>query len=149
MKAVEKVTDTKGDQITIDRIRQFEKELKNFPQTECPLVHRFLDGMYAREITMKKGTLLTSKMHKKENLTIISKGKVIEVTEDEHIREIEAPFTMISPAGVKRVLYILEDTIWTTVHKNVENIEDLGKLEDMIIQKEPEMLEKEESKCLG
>lgn len=138
----------KNVNITKETIKGFEKKLMKFPQVDIKVTHRFLDGMYAREVYMLKGTLLTSKTHKTENLSIISKGKVLEISENSQVRELSAPYTMVSPPGMKRALYIIEDTVWTTVHKNIENIDDLEKLESMII--EPELIEAgEEKQCLG
>lgn len=127
--------------ITRDRIKAFEKELLRFPQCEVPVTHRYLDGLYSREVTLKKGTLLTSKTHKTENISIISQGSVVEVTEEKDVRVIKAPHTMISTAGMKRVLYVLEDTVWTTVHKNTDNLRDIKELELMIIDTEADLLE--------
>ena len=139
MESLEKIIEARSINITTQDIKDFEKKLLNFPQVNIEVTHRFLDGMYSREVFMKKGTLLTSKTHKTENLSIISKGTVIEVTESKNIRKIEAPFTMTSKAGTKRALYILEDTVWTTVHYNPTNEKDLSKLEDMIIESDLEM----------
>jgi hypothetical protein len=46
---------------------------------------------------------------------VVSKGK-IRVATDEGVRIIEAPATFVSPAGVKRAGYVIEDTVWTTFH---------------------------------
>ena len=122
--------------VTKDIIKNFEKELLKLPQIEVELTHRFLDGIYVREVFMKKGTFLTSKTHKTENFSIISKGSVIEVSEGQKVRRINAPLTFVSPSGMKRALYIIEDTVWTTVHHNPDNIKDLSILEKMIIEPE-------------
>ena len=89
--------------------------------------HYFCDGFYAREILIPKGTTLTGKIHKFEHINIVSKG-VIDVLTEGGIERIEAPCTIISQPGIKRVGYAHEDTIWTTFHKteetNPETIED-------------------------
>ena len=136
--------------ITVDMLRNFENNLKNFEQVEMKTTHRFLDGMYAREVFMPKGSIVTSKTHKLENLTIISQGHMIELTENDNVREIIAPFTMISPPGMKRALYMVEDTTWTTVHNNPDNERDLSKLEERIIAPEPSCSsDSEDLSCLG
>jgi hypothetical protein len=48
---------------------------------------------------------------------------------------IRAPITFVSKAGVQKVLYIHEDTIWKTVHVTEET--DLEKLETILIEPPP------------
>ena len=93
---------------------------------EITPVHYFAKGLYAREIFIPKGTLLTGKIHRTEHLNIISKGDISVVTE-EGTKRITAPFTMIAKPGTKRVGYAHEDTVWTTVHATDET--DLEKIE--------------------
>lgn len=137
------------EEISIDLIKGFEKQLSDLPQLDIQTTHRFLEGMYSREVMMPKGSIVTSKTHNVENLTIISKGRCIEVTKEHGRRLIEAPCTMISPPGVKRALYMLEDTVWTTVHHNPTNTQDLNELEQKIIKCEDNLIENEVKKCLG
>jgi hypothetical protein len=44
---------------------------------------------------------------------------------------IEGPCTFVSAAGVRKVLFILEDMEWTTVHPTGET--DLPKLEELLV----------------
>lgn len=101
-------------------------------QTECPLKHVFAPGAYAREIFIPKDTLVVGKIHRHSHLNMLMKGKVSVLTE-EGPKTLEAPLTMVSPAGTKRVVYTHEDTIWVTVH--LTNETDLEKIEDQIIAK--------------
>lgn len=101
-------------------------------QTECPLKHVFAPGAYAREIFIPKGTLIVGKIHKHSHLNMLMKGTVSVLTE-EGPKTLEAPLTMVSPAGTKRVVYTHEDTIWVTVH--LTNETDLEKIEEEIIAK--------------
>jgi hypothetical protein len=50
---------------------QIEEELKKLPQADFSLINRFADGLYARQVTIKKGCLLTSKIHLKEHFAFI------------------------------------------------------------------------------
>jgi len=83
---------------------------------DFPLVHRFTDGMYIREIFMPQGSLLTSKIHKTTHPYTISKGKVAVSIDGKEWTEYEAPFTGITLAGTRRILYIISDCVWTTYH---------------------------------
>ena len=68
-------------------------------------------------------------------------------TED-GMREVAAPFTMVSRPGTKRVGYALEDAVWTTVHATTET--DLAKLEaELIAPSRAALEEKEATPCLG
>lgn len=103
-----------------------------FQEPEMPLRHFFTDGAYARELTMPAGSVVVGKIHKHAHLNFITKGKVAVVTE--FGKEVfTAPYTFISEPGTKRVVYILEDTVWTTVHVTKET--DLEKIEDYVIAK--------------
>jgi len=83
---------------------------------ELPLVHHINNGLYAREIFLPKDTLLTGKVHNFDHLSTLSKGEVSIYTSDDGLVRIKAPFTWHSKAGVKRLIYAHEDTVWTTYH---------------------------------
>jgi hypothetical protein len=117
-----------------EKILLFEDKLKMIPGSmigDCfPLKHIFVDGAYVREITMPKGALLTSKIHKVTHPYFVLKGEVSVLTE-KGIQRIKAPYSGITPAGTKRILYIHEETVWTTVHVTKEK--DLEKIEEEVI----------------
>lgn len=120
-------------------IDEIESILADLQLVECPLVHRFTKGLYAREVFMPAGTMLTSKIHKTEHQFIVSKGKVNVIIDDE-VQHIEAPFHGFTKPGARRVLYILEDCVWTTFHplpyitgeENNLSEEDIKKITDSI-----------------
>lgn len=93
--------------------------------------HYFADGLYAREIFIPKGTLLTGKIHLFEHLNVISKGDISVMTED-GIKRIVAPATIISKPGIKRIGYAHEDTVWTTFHA-YKGERDGEKAEQMLV----------------
>ena len=66
---------------------------------------------------MPAGSLITSKVHKTEHPYIVSYGKVAVSIDGDDWNEITAPYTGITKPGTRRVLYILEDCIWTTFHR--------------------------------
>ena len=81
----------------------------------CKITHYFAPGVYAREMWMPKGCLVTGKIHVTEHLNILSQGKVSVSNKGESIL-MEAPHTFVSPVGTKRAIYAHEDTTWTTIH---------------------------------
>jgi len=127
------------------QIMRLEREMRAFEPIEIKTTHRFSDGVYAREIFIPKGCLLTGKVHKTVHLNIISQGD-ISVWTEEGMKRVLAPFTMVSQPGTKRVGFAHEDTVWTTIHGTHET--DLEKLEAELI--EPELIEYQgEMKWLG
>lgn len=111
-------------------ILALQEDLAKLPQLDLPLKHYFSKGLYVREIFMPKGAVVIGKIHKTEHPNIISRGKVLVASESD-VRKVEAPYTYISGPGTKKVLLILEDTVWTTCHVTEET--DLEKLEVELI----------------
>lgn len=93
-----------------------ESLIQTLPRAEMPLVHRFTPWLYAREITMPAGTLLTSRIHNTEHPFVISKGDISVWTKQTGIVRYKAPYTGITTPGTRRLLYAHEDTVWTTFH---------------------------------
>lgn len=135
-----------------DGIHDLEEALLDLPEElqingEELTTHYFAPGVYARELRIPKGMVLTGKIHKTEHLNIVSKGRIA-VSSIEGRKVIEAPATFVSMPGTKRAGYALEDTVWTTIHVTEET--DLAKIEAEVIAKDyNEMLEHEDTKCLG
>lgn len=128
-----------GIQSIRDKVFAVEALMKEQPQVDIEAKHYFSKGVYAREITIPAGTVLVGEIHKFTNLNILSKGE-IEVLVGGEIRRIEAPFTIVSPAGTKRIARALSECIWTTVHGTDEV--DLAVIEKTFIAKdEQEWLE--------
>ncbi|WP_075081416.1 hypothetical protein [Terrimicrobium sacchariphilum] len=85
-----------------------------------PLKHRFVPGMYIREIFIPAGTLLTSRVHQTEHPFTISMGDISVVTPGGGVTRLKAPYTGITKPGTRRMLYAHENTIWTTYHVTKE-----------------------------
>ncbi len=100
---------------------------------EIPIQHYFSKDVYAREMKMPKGTILVGKIHKHQNLSILSAGEVSVLSQD-GIERIKAPHTFVASPGAKRVIYAHEDAVWTVIHGTSET--DLDKIEDQFIAKD-------------
>lgn len=123
----------------IGKIYALEALMKLQPQVNLEVYHYFSKGVYARELHIPAGVILTGEIHKFTNLNILSQGK-IQVLVGDVVQEIEAPFTVVSPAGTKRIARALTDCIWTTIHGTDEV--DLNIIEKTFIAKsEQEWLE--------
>lgn len=85
------------------------------------------NGIYSRQITLKKGTCAVGEIHKQEHLNILSKGSVLVFT-NEGMSQIDAPYRWVGKPGVKRASFALEDTVWTTIHATTNtSSEDIRK----------------------
>lgn len=94
----------------------FESEIAKLPQNHLPLIHRFTDGMYIREINMPAGTIATSRTHKTNHPFVIQKGMVDIVDEEGNIERITAPYLGITHRGTRRVFRVLDDVVLITFH---------------------------------
>lgn len=96
-------------------------------KAEMPVEHELLDGMYLRKLFIKKGTLLVGKIHKKACMNIVAKGDISVLTETGSMR-VKEGFTVISPAGLQKVGFAHEDTVFINVFRtdktNIQEIED-------------------------
>lgn len=99
---------------------------------------------------MPKGMVVVGKLHKKPHLTFLMKGTILVVSENGGKQRLKGPLTFVSPAGVKRVFYIEEDTVLTTVHLTKETKEDdLDRVEDEVISPSYEAMGLEEPDLSG
>lgn len=93
-------------------------------QISPEVIHHFAPGIYMREMRIKKGTLLTGKIHKTEHLCVLNGD--IEIASEDGKGRFTGYLTFLSKPGVKRIGYAHEDTVFTTVHATYEtNIEKL------------------------
>jgi len=97
-----------------------------------PIRHFFMDGVYVREMTMYKDTVVIGAIHKHLHMCFLLTGKITVTNEEGTIDHI-APCFIVSTPGIKRVLYAHEDSIWYNTHKNPSDTEDVGELEKDIV----------------
>ena len=89
--------------------------------------HSFAEGLYIREMRMKKGQLGFSAIHKHSYGFFLLSG-LLASSKEEGVEEFVSPCYIISPQGAKRIVYALEDCVIVTVHANPTNTEDLDEL---------------------
>lgn len=135
--------------MTDQDINRIEYDLfSRFPIVDCPVRNYFTPGLYVRERLMPKGAVVTSMIHKTEHVFTISKGLVGVSVNGEELEIYKAPYTGITKPGTRRILFIFEDTIWTTYHPNPENITDQDKLDEMLVDWDNPLLKEEiEKQC--
>jgi quercetin dioxygenase-like cupin family protein len=113
----------------LSEIITLEKSLLELPQVDMHVEHTFANGIYARTLHVPKGAVVTGAMHRFEQINTIAKGEVhVVTTEGSAIYKAGDIFS--SPAGTKRAFYAVEDTVWTTILHNPNNVTDIDILEE-------------------
>jgi hypothetical protein len=118
-----------------EQIAAIGHAMAKVPQAELPLKHHFAPGVYVREIAMPADTVVIGHIHRTEHLNILIQGSCMIVHADGNREILQAPMTFVSKAGVQKVLLILEDMIWQTVHVTDET--DIEKLEAILTEPVP------------
>lgn len=116
-----------------EKVQALEAAVSLLPQVDCPVRHYFAPGLYAREMTIPAGTVVTGAVHKTENLIVVSMGRLRIVTED-GTREVRAGDTLICQAGMKNAVVALEDSRWTNFMANPANETDTDKLTEVFTE---------------
>jgi len=104
--------------------------------TLCPVANQFSEGVYARTIFMPKGAMVVGKKHKTRHFNFIMTGEAW-LWMDGHKSYIKAPYLLESFEGVRKVLHIVEDMHWTTIHPTDST--DIAEIEADIIKEEDEV----------
>lgn len=115
-----------------NRIFKLENYLKKQPQVEIEYIHRFTPGMYAREMFVPAGVIITGAIHRTEHISIFLQGRLLVPGGD----EIAGPIVEIGKPGIKRIGVALEDIRWITMHPTFET--DLLVLEDQLWTNDPD-----------
>lgn len=108
-----------------EKVEQLEDMMQAYDPAILPITHHFADGIYAREMFIPEGAVLTGAVHKTTHMCILSAGRVRVATEDGPV-ELTAPATLIAKPGAKRAIFALEDSVWTNIHATNET--DLDKI---------------------
>jgi len=137
---------------TRDKIALLEEKMlvqKDLVEPICPLKHQFSNGVYVREITMPTGSIILGKEHTTKHFNIVSKGACVLVDIDTgELTDIIAPMTFESEAGIRKLLYIVEECVWSTIHVTEET--DVDKLEATLVVESKAYKElKGGNKCLS
>lgn len=114
-----------------EKVLRLEEALNSQPQRDCPVRHYFAPGLYAREITIPKGVVLVGAIHKRQNLAVLSAGRLQLVTDSGTV-EIAAPHTLTVSPGQKNAAVALEDAVWTNFFATDET--DPDKLVELLTE---------------
>lgn len=100
-----------------------------------PLKHTFADGIYVRQMSMKKDSAVIGKIHKNNHIWFLLCGS-LSVASETNSEDYKAPCYVEAPAGSKRVIYAHEDSVWVNIYPNPTNTKNLKELESVIIAKD-------------
>jgi hypothetical protein len=104
---------------------------------ECPLEHRFAPGVYLRTITMREGLFVVGHEHRTEHLHIVHSGRARVFMDGKWVL-VQAPGVFVSRPGVRKILVIEKEMVYSTIHPTTET--DLEKLEAEMVIKSPSYL---------
>ena len=135
--------------LTREKIEKLENELLNNNNPNIvkgntehfPLKHSFSEGVYIREMLMKKNGVVIGKLHKYSHTWFLMQGELIVAT-DQGTNQYIAPCYVNAPAGAKRVIHAVQDSVFINIHPNPENITDIEQLENMLTCKSYNAYEK-------
>ena len=93
--------------------------------------HVIADGMYLRKLFIPKETLVVGKIHLMTALNIVATGDVTILTQF-GTKRLKAGFTGVSKAGIQKVAWAHEDTVFINVFRT--DLTDLAAIEVAIAQ---------------
>ena len=96
-------------------IANLHEAVKALPQTHIELTHHFADRCYGREGVIPKGSVVIGRVHKQSQIQVVLSGRFCMFTDTGGLTVISAPAVYISPAGLVRSMYYLEDTRLVTI----------------------------------
>ena len=91
--------------------------------------HDFAPGIYLRQMTMNEDSVVLGAVHKRDHAWFLLKGYITVVSEDGE-QDYEAPYLGFSKAGIQRVIYVHEESIFQNVFNNPNDIKDIDLLEE-------------------
>lgn len=109
-------------------LKKLETEMLALPQSEMDISHSFIDGIYARAMRVKAGTLVVGGLHAGTSMNIMSEGDMTVMTED-GVKRVSAPYNEISHAGTKRIAIAHADSTWTNIIRtDLTDVSDIEKM---------------------
>lgn len=116
---------------------RLEGEILKMDQVPCPTKHYFSPGLYAREMFIPAGTVLTGATHRVAHLAVFVGD--ISVWEAGKVKRLTGHHTFISEPGAKRVGYAHADTYCTGFFPTEKT--DVAELERELIEEDPAQLQ--------
>ncbi|MEE9304392.1 MAG: SET domain-containing protein-lysine N-methyltransferase [Thiotrichaceae bacterium] len=100
---------------TREAISALEAVMLTHPQVDVPVIHRYSGGIYCREITLAKDTILTGRIYADDHFDVMISGDVT-VSGEEGKKRLQGFNVFPGKRGKKRAGYVHEETRWLTFH---------------------------------
>ena len=113
-------------------------------KVDTPLEHYHTEELYGRRIFVPAGTVVLTKVHKKEHITVALKGTCTVVDLRKNKTKVVAPAVFVTKPGTQRWIYAHDDVEWLTVHACEE--QSIPNIEAMLVCDSFEELDREDYK---
>lgn len=95
--------------------------------------HTFTPGLYTRTIRMAAGAIITSEVHRTEHPFVVHQGRCYVFNESSgEWTLLQAPYMGITRPGTRRLLLIVQETVWSTFHATDKT--DVTEIENEILE---------------
>ena len=115
-----------------DSICNLEAEMLQIEQINIDTDHEFCNGLYCRTISIPADAVIVGAQHKHESFFIV-RSRAIVIVGPSGPETYSAGHVGVSPAGIKRAIYAIDDSVFTTMHANPENETDLTKIWEKLV----------------
>ncbi len=117
-----------------ERLDRLEAAIAEAPQLELEVIHRFVPGMYIREIYIPAGAVFTTAQHNTEHPFVLLKGDTLVSSETEGSVRYSAPMLGITKPGTRRAVFAETDVIYVTFHANPDDGQDIEAIAERILE---------------
>ena len=94
--------------------------------------HTFAEGIYIREMHLKKDSILIGEIQKFDHVIFLLEGTIKIINESGEYKLLSAPMVFKSKGGTQRIGLAVTDVVWINVHPNPTNTEDLAVIEQNV-----------------
>ena len=97
-------------------------------------LHHFSDGLYAKQMSIPKGSIACQHKHEYDHLSVLAQGKVRVLFDEDKVEVYEAPACINIRKGINHTIMAIEDSTWFCIHHTFET--DMNKIDSVLIEKE-------------
>lgn len=117
------------------KVDRYEEWAAVQPQVPIVTRHYFAPGIYAREIVVPAGIVITGAQHQTKYLAVLSKGSVSVWQEGDATKAtlLTAPMTVVSEVGARRIGVVHEEMIWTDFFPNPDDDRDVDRIMERLV----------------
>jgi|SRR5689334_22186499 len=117
-----------------EKLAYLTHQFLTMEQTGCPLIHRFEQGLYIREIRIPAETVIIGRVHRHGHVCQLLEGDLILIHREGTREGFRAPSQIMTEPGYQMVVYAMTDVVARTVHPNPTEERDIAKLEADIFE---------------